>query len=247
MLPMELQIYQIDSKKDKHCFAFEGYDTLKKITNKDKPIDRNIYKCVYTGLPEDTEEFKHFDLDDFYRFLNSPDKERPKEYKGHSLSVSDIIVVKNSPCIDDGAYFCDRFGWREISDEFLQAEKDLDANLFNKNIKGVLVRSGTAPEVCSIENELKALQNIVSGYIEVYEISDTAAIICNEEGKLKGLPFNCVVETTYSNEVFVGDIFIVGIDNETGEFVSLTEEEIDSYLEAFAKEEVLLDEPSICK
>ena len=334
MLPMELKIYQIDSEKDKQRVLFEGYDSLQKITKKEKPVDRDIYKCIYTMKPEDEEKFTHFDLDSLYHFLNSPNEEKPKEYKGHSLSVSDIIVVKNSCCISDGAYFCDRFGWKDVSDEFLQkdkttriwkvpgryghrqresfcpsyefididnvsfevfnsdktgtnnysivkvtadnfaqcydglwaqitdgifensrtgvpieiTQKDLDEILSNnKKITGVLVSCDNEPEICSVENDLKSLQNIVAGNIEIYSISDTATIICNEEGKLKGLPFNCSVQTAYANEVFVGDIFIIGTDIESGEFVSLTEEEIDEYLDAFKNKEVLLDEPSICK
>ena len=55
----------------------------------------------------------------------------------------------------------------------------------------------TAPEVCVLENHLRALQEAVSigaddvGLIEVIGFEDErACIVCNEEGKLIGLPLN---------------------------------------------------------
>ena len=41
-----------------------------------------------------------------------------------------------------------------------------------------------------IENTLDELQRIVGGYIEVIPLTFDDIIICNEEGKLKGLPHN---------------------------------------------------------
>lgn len=39
-----------------------------------------------------------------------------------------------------------------------------------------------------IANDLKALQEYVGGYIEVVPLTEQLALICNEEGKLLGLP-----------------------------------------------------------
>lgn len=38
-----------------------------------------------------------------------------------------------------------------------------------------------------IENDLHALQDVVGGYIEVLTINPKAAIVCNEEGKIRGM------------------------------------------------------------
>jgi len=66
---------------------------------------------------------------------------------------------------------------------------------------------GKAPEVIDIPNTLQALQEKVGGYIETVTIATDAAIICNEEGRIMGLPHNCVLRDVD----FVGPILIVGI------------------------------------
>ncbi len=61
-----------------------------------------------------------------------------------------------------------------------------------------------------IPNELKLLQELVGGYIETYSISEDVLIICNEDGKIMGLPYNC----TICGEDFMGNILFVGVDGE---------------------------------
>ena len=58
-----------------------------------------------------------------------------------------------------------------------------------------------------IRNELGTFQKIVGGYIETVTIAQDAVIICNEEGRLKGLPHNCEV----CGVDFVGTIIIAGV------------------------------------
>lgn len=67
-----------------------------------------------------------------------------------------------------------------------------------------------APEVIEIENELSALQNAVGGYIEIVPAFGGAVVVCNEEGRLMGLPYNCHV----CGIPFVGTILITGTDGE---------------------------------
>ena len=43
------------------------------------------------------------------------------------------------------------------------------------------------PVVKEIENSLKDMQKYVMGYIETVTLSETAMLVCNEEGKLAGL------------------------------------------------------------
>lgn len=77
---------------------------------------------------------------------------------------------------------------------------------------------GCAPEVIDIPNTLEALQEKVGGYIETVTFATDACIICNEEGRLMGLPYNC----NLLGVSFVGPILIVGMDGE--EFASLPED-----------------------
>lgn len=73
-------------------------------------------------------------------------------------------------------------------------------------MKAIRKKPGCAPEIIEVENTLKALQREVSGYIETVTIASDAVIICNEEGRILGLPDNsrvCGVD-------FVGTVLIVG-------------------------------------
>ena len=62
----------------------------------------------------------------------------------------------------------------------------------NENTLSVLkIAPGQHPQQVEIDNNLKALQEAVGGTIAaVYPFADPVAIICNDEGKLMGLPLN---------------------------------------------------------
>lgn len=75
---------------------------------------------------------------------------------------------------------------------------------------------GEAPRVEPLfDNDLKAFQNAVGGYIEAVTIATDLVIIYNEEGRLKGLPHN----TTVFGVDFCGTIIAAGVKGE--EFASL--------------------------
>lgn len=50
---------------------------------------------------------------------------------------------------------------------------------------------GKPPVITQVKNTLEALQQAVGGPIETVTIARDAVIICNEEGCLRDLPFNC--------------------------------------------------------
>lgn len=53
------------------------------------------------------------------------------------------------------------------------------------------VRPNKTAEFVEIDNDLASMQNLVDGYIEEYmPFDDEAAVICNEEGKMKNLDLN---------------------------------------------------------
>lgn len=58
-------------------------------------------------------------------------------------------------------------------------------------MKAIRKKLGCAPEIIEVENTLKALQAEVGGYIETVTFASDAAVICNEEGRILGLPYNC--------------------------------------------------------
>lgn len=73
-------------------------------------------------------------------------------------------------------------------------------------MKAIRKRPGEAPEIIEVDNTLAALQAEVGGYIETVTIASDAVIICNEEGRILGLPDNCRV----CGVDFVGTVLIVG-------------------------------------
>lgn len=61
----------------------------------------------------------------------------------------------------------------------------------NKKLKVIHVEPGKRVNIIEIDDNLKAMQELVGGRIEEYmPYEDDVAIICNEEGKMLGLPLN---------------------------------------------------------
>lgn len=67
----------------------------------------------------------------------------------------------------------------------------------------------------NISDTLKNLQNTVDGHIETVTIANDMVIICNEEGAINGMPYNC----TLGGMKFFGTLIFCGIDgDEFGDF-----------------------------
>lgn len=83
---------------------------------------------------------------------------------------------------------------------------------------------GKSPEIIEIENTFSAFQEAVGGYIETVTLFEDLCLICNEEGRLMGLPHNvecCGVD-------FVGTVLAVGVDGE--EFCGLNDRQIHAVM-----------------
>lgn len=101
---MKVAIYQINREKDVNKFCFEDYDSIVKMQG-NKHIDNKIYDKVFEDNVECT------NLEDVYIMFNIY---QPSNFKGRSLSVSDVVEVIESNPINKEYYFCDRFGFRKI-------------------------------------------------------------------------------------------------------------------------------------
>ena len=95
--------YKIHQIKDieNTAYAFRGYDP-KKFNFKD-------YECRYEG--EFTAEAKTAPeiCEIIYYLFNM---RRPEDFKGHSLSMSDVIEINTD--ITTSFYYCDMCGWVRI-------------------------------------------------------------------------------------------------------------------------------------
>ena len=113
-------------------------------------------------------------------------------------------------------------------------------------MKVVVVEPNKKPEVREIGSGLEAMQAVVGGLIEaVYPYEEPIALICNEEGKINGLPLNRCLRDADGKiiDVIAGTFFICGAPSDSESFTSLTEEQIEAYTKRFAVPEVIL---SIC-
>ena len=104
-------IYQLKDGDETRDYRFEPYDRLQAAG---LAVDRANYALVYTApLVPGTS------LDDIFTRFNI---DHPKDFKGHSLSVSDVVVLHQNG--QDAAHFVDSVGFREVP-EFLQEQKQL--------------------------------------------------------------------------------------------------------------------------
>ena len=85
---------------------------------------------------------------------------------------------------------------------------------------------------------LDAFQAAVGGYIEAVTLDANAVLVCNEVGKLTGLPANRQV----GGDTIAGTFLIVGAED--GAFCSLPDEDAAHYAEVFAQPMSTLDAPT---
>ena len=103
-----------------------------------------------------------------------------------------------------------------------------------KEIKALMVAPGEHPKEVVLKNNLDALQKAVSigcdcqGLIEIVGLEKGVCIICNEEGKLLGLEGN----RRLGGDIIAGVFYVVGEDK-CGNFVSLTEAQMEHYSRRF--------------
>lgn len=103
-------------------------------------------------------------------------------------------------------------------------------------IRVLLVCPGQYPEERMVDNTLPALQKLVDGDIEtVSPWPDRVCIVCDDEGNLKGKPFN---RTLGDYDVLAGDFFICGIRDD--DFCSLTDTQISRYEKLYHDPQIFL-------
>ena len=98
----------------------------------------------------------------------------------------------------------------------------------------VLVEPGKGARLAEIGSDLKSLQAAVGGYIEAaYFFDDPVALICNEEGKVYGMPYNRAVrdEAGKVQDIIAGPFFVCGLGDD--DFCSLPPELQAKYLDMF--------------
>ena len=109
-----------------------------------------------------------------------------------------------------------------------------------KTITALMVEPNEHPKAVQLQTDLDSLQKAVSigadyqGLIELLPLEKTALLICNEEGKLIGLPGNRHI----GRDVIAGVFYVIGSDSRHN-FISLTEQQLEHYKALFWEPEDL--------
>ena len=97
----QYSIYQLKRSDDLHGIRFESYEFLQKNGIK---CDIRNYDLVYSGDMRPNETLENL----FYKF----NMEHPEDFKGHSLSVSDVVVIKERG--KSTAHYVDSIGFKQV-------------------------------------------------------------------------------------------------------------------------------------
>lgn len=109
-----------------------------------------------------------------------------------------------------------------------------------EKIKVLIIKPKERPKVVYIGTELEDLQAVVGGEIqEIQPFDDEAAIICNDAGKMNGLPLNRAVYDANERmtDIVAGTFFICDAPIMSETFESLSEEQVRKYEKMFRQPE----------
>ena len=104
-----------------------------------------------------------------------------------------------------------------------------------KKIKVVLLEPGKLARTAEIGTSIEDLQNAVDGLIEpFYPFEEQVCIVCNDEGKINGLPLNRAIRDAETHEIvdaIAGTFFICDCSGKSLD--SLSKEQQKRYLEKY--------------
>lgn len=144
-------IYQIRRGGELDAYRFMNYDYLQ---SKGVTPERDGYDAIYTGGFMDYGNART-NLDMIYQRFNV---DHPADFKGHSLSVSDIVALKQNGVVS--CHYVDNIGFRELPN-FLKPENYLkNAEMLLEDdygmIDGILNNGPKQPTVADLEAQVKA-------------------------------------------------------------------------------------------
>ena len=216
---MNIAIYQVNMDRDNDNVAFMNYEKLERFQGP-AAINGKIYDKVFEG------EVSCGNLEEVYQMFNI---NHPDGYRGRSLSVSDVVEVASEE--KSTFYFCNSIGFKEIG-----FAPDMAETLKEKRINVVLCEPGKLARAATIEASLERYQKIVGGYIEAYyPFEEPVCIVCNEEGKITGLPLNRAVYADPNRgemlDIIAGTFFVCDCSSEN--FGGLSPDQLRRYTELF--------------
>lgn len=103
-------------------------------------------------------------------------------------------------------------------------------------INVLLVQPMKNPQMIQIDDSLESMQSVVGGMIEEYmPFEDDVALVCNDEGKMRGMELNrgIFTEDGQLQDIIAGDFFVCYTPIESEKFLSLPPEFAEKYREKF--------------
>lgn len=114
-----------------------------------------------------------------------------------------------------------------------------------KKMKVVLVEPRKKARVVEIDHTLEAMQKIVGGYIETFQLDDEVYIVCNEEGKMGGYqPCRAIWYEGELIEIIFGTFFICAAPWDSENFESLSDEQAQHFAEQYMAPEYFIRTPN---
>ena len=175
---MRLKIYQIDPEKDPNSLRVSHFKNIDE-------VNPSMYQKVFDA------EANVDNLEDAFALFNI---EGHPLLNGRSMAISDVIVT------DDGAFYCDSLGFRNISFD----ESKVDTS---NMLRVLFVQPHEKPFEAEIPDTLEAKQKAVGGYIEFVYNADETALVCDEEAKLKRKEGNRYLD---GGGIVAGNFLVVG-------------------------------------
>lgn len=145
-------IYQV--KHEKGIFDTLAFMNYEHVMKNDLNPNRSQYDLKYTAASTDTVTperlFEKFNID------------RPPDFGGHSLSVSDIVAIKQAGQVS--YYYCDTIGFKELPD-FRKPENYLkNAEISTEDdysmIDGIINNGQKQPSLAEMEERMSQGQNV---------------------------------------------------------------------------------------
>ena len=239
-------IYQLKDNPELDKFRFEGTESLKRMgitkDNFDAVLLEN-YKLVYLGeLSELQGQTQSDTLEEIYIKLNI---DHPADYKAHSLSVSDIVVLHENG--ENSAHFVDSFGFTELPKFMLtlegkenEIETELAVHIADRYI--LMHECEEGYDYSILDEQCHLLDGGVYDNPDITIRRAMDMVIAD----LKEPRFSAVTEQYYRDEHLQGEVY-AGSEEEIVKFEELSEkaEEVEQADLAAQQAEIIENNPDV--
>ena len=110
----------------------------------------------------------------------------------------------------------------------------------------LLLEPGKRPRSTVITGTLQSMRQVVDGPIQaVYSFAEPVALICNEEGKLRNLPWNRALrdEAGQIYDIVAGTCFLCAAPPDADSFAGLPDAQLEVFARRFAALEWFIPTP----